>query len=120
MGMTSGGRGMKKAEISIKIELRMQELEMSGKKKQEVISFKADESLNKALEGIENRSAFIRAAILSALDSVCPLCKGSGILTSEQRRHWDAFTENHPLEQCEECEAVHLVCVAGQINGTAV
>jgi len=93
---------------------------MPGKKKQEVISFKADESLSKALEGIENRSAFIRTAILSALDSVCPLCRGSGILTSEQRKHWEAFHETHSLEQCENCDAVHLVCMAGQINETAL
>ena len=85
---------------------------MLNKKKQEVISFKADESLNKALAGIENRSAFIRAAILAALDSECPLCKGSGILSTRQREHWDTFHKTHTLAQCEDCNAVHLVCMA--------
>ena len=83
---------------------------MLARKKQEVITFKVDETLRKALRGVENRSEFIRAAILAALDSVCPLCKGSGILTPDQRRHWDAFAENHALEECTDCHAVHLVC----------
>jgi hypothetical protein len=64
------------------------------------------------MRGISNRSEFIRAAILSALDSVCPLCKGSGILTPDQRKHWDAFAKNHSLEECVDCHAVHLVCSA--------
>jgi hypothetical protein len=83
---------------------------MPARKKQEIITFKADESLRRALRGIENRSEFIRAAVLAALDSVCPLCKGSGILTPDQRRHWEAFARDHALEECNDCHAVHLVC----------
>ena len=41
------------------------------KRKQEIVTFKVDEPLLKAMNGIPNRSEFIRAAILSALDSVC-------------------------------------------------
>src|SRR3989304_527424 len=83
------------------------------KRKQEIITFKVDEPLREAMLGIPNRSEFIRAAILSALDSVCPLCKGSGILTPDQRKHWIAFAEHHALAECEDCHAVHLVCAAG-------
>ena len=85
---------------------------MHGRKKQDIITFKVDEVLRTALEGVENRSEFIRAAILTALDSVCPLCKGSGILTPDQRRHWDSFAKSHSLEQCNDCHAIHLVCAA--------
>ena len=66
------------------------------------------------MRGIPNRSEFIRAAILSALDSVCPLCKGSGILTPDQRKHWVEFAEHHALAECEDCHAVHLVCEAAR------
>lgn len=79
-------------------------------RKHEIITFKVDEPLREAMRGIPNRSEFIRAAILSALDSVCPLCKGSGILTPDQRKHWDSFAEHHALAECEDCHAVHLVC----------
>ena len=90
---------------------------MTGRKKQDIITFKADEALRRAMEGVENRSEFIRAAILAALDSVCPLCKGSGILTPDQRRHWETFAKNHSFEECEDCHAVHLVCAADPVLG---
>ena len=83
---------------------------MPEPKKQEIITFKVNEALRLALQGVQNRSEFIRAAVLAALDSVCPLCKGSGILTPDQRKHWTTFSKNHPLHQCEECHAVHLIC----------
>ena len=76
---------------------------MPGRRKQEIVTFKVDEPLWEAMKGIPNRSEFIRAAILSALDSVCPLCKGSGILTPDQRRVAigklrDAFAEYERLK----------------------
>ena len=87
---------------------------MAGKKKQEVITFKVDDALCNAMQGIPNRSEFIRSAILSALDSVCPLCKGTGILTPDERSHWDSFAKKHSFEECDDCHAVHLVCEAGE------
>ncbi|MGW8258138.1 MAG: hypothetical protein ACWGMZ_11680 [Thermoguttaceae bacterium] len=86
---------------------------MPSRKKHEIVTFKVDQPMWKAMRGIENRSEFIRAAILSALDSVCPLCKGSGILTPDERRHWRKFAKDHALEECTDCHAVHLVCSAG-------
>ena len=80
------------------------------RKKSEIITFKVDETLFKAMRGIPNRSNFIRAAVLAALDSVCPLCKGSGILTPHQRDHWQDFSRDHSVEQCSDCQAPHLVC----------
>jgi len=85
-------------------------------RKQEIITFKVDSSLAEAMQSIDNRSAFIRSAILSALDSVCPLCKGSGILTPDQRAHWDSFKTNHAFEECQDCHAIHLVCLAEEHN----
>ena len=82
--------------------------------KREIVTFKVDEPLLEAMSGIPNRSEFIRAAILSALDSVCPLCKGSGILTPDQRNHWLEFARHHTLTECDDCHAVHLVCDAGE------
>ncbi|NQU42732.1 CopG family transcriptional regulator [bacterium] len=79
-------------------------------RKQEVITFKVDHRLAEALGGIQNRSAFIRNAVLAALDGACPLCKGTGILTPAQRIHWQEFAQTHHTVQCHECEAVHLVC----------
>jgi hypothetical protein len=83
---------------------------MSEDKKEEVITFKVNESLARVLKGIPNRSEFIRNAVLSALDNSCPLCKGVGTFTPDQWRHWEAFSREHPLEECNDCHSLHLVC----------
>ena len=86
---------------------------MSGPK-QEVISFKVDGDLGEALRGMPNRSSFIRNALLAALEGACPLCRGTGILTPEQRQHWDRFSRTHQVRECDQCRAWHLVCVHDQ------
>ena len=78
--------------------------------KDEIITFKVDHNLSEALRGIENRSRFIRNAVLAALDSTCPLCKGMGVLSPKQKEHWDEFTHNHRVEKCAECDELHLRC----------
>ncbi|MBN1589157.1 MAG: hypothetical protein JW888_06560 [Pirellulales bacterium] len=83
---------------------------MAGNKKQEIITFKADQSLWKALRDMPNRSEFIRQAIQAAMDGVCPLCQGTGTLSSDQKDHWKQFSENHHLRECRDCHALHLVC----------
>lgn len=85
---------------------------MVDSRKQEVITFKADAKLAELLRQVPNRSEFIRNAILSAMDNVCPLCMGTGILSPEQRKHWQEFTRNHTVEECGDCHAVHIVCEA--------
>ncbi len=90
---------------------------MPAPKKQEIITFKVDQTLCDAMRGIPNRSAFIRSAILTALESACPLCKGTGTLTPDQAEHWEEFARSHSVEQCEDCHAIHLVCEAGHDEG---
>jgi len=78
--------------------------------KQETITFKADSELARLLAVLPNKSEFYRQAILNALDNACPLCQGSGILTPQQKRHWDEFLAHHHLEKCNDCDALHVVC----------
>lgn len=80
------------------------------KPKQEIITFKVPESLRDAMKGIPNRSEFIRHAVLAALESICPLCRGTGVLLPHQKTHWEQFSIDHRLEECEACHAMHLVC----------
>ena len=86
---------------------------MAKSSSSEVITFKVDNALKQAMKGVNNRSEFIRAAILSALDSACPLCKGTGILTPQQREHWQEFSKDHVLEECKECHSWILSCEKG-------
>ena len=78
--------------------------------KSEIISFKADQSLLEAMKIIPNRSEFIRSAVLMALNSTCPLCGGTGILTPHQKDHWNEFKQHHTLHECRDCSEYHLVC----------
>jgi len=78
--------------------------------KQDIITFKADASLLEAMKDIPNRSEFIRNAILAALDSACPLCSGTGVLSQHQKRHLDDFLADHSLKECEECHDLKFVC----------
>ncbi|HIJ64500.1 MAG TPA: CopG family transcriptional regulator [Candidatus Hydrogenedentes bacterium] len=87
---------------------------MARRKKEEMISFKVDGGLSKALQGVPNRSAFIRGAVLAALDNVCPLCQGTGLLSPDQKMHWATFSERHPLQECSDCHAMYLDCNAAK------
>ena len=85
------------------------------KKKDEIITFKVDEDLSKLIKDLPNRSEFIRNAILAALESVCPLCNGTGILSPNQKRHWDDFAVNHPVKKCGDCDERILICQMGSV-----
>ena len=85
--------------------------------KDEVITFKAGTSLAEAIRRMPNRSEFIRAAILSALEHACPLCQGTGILSPEQKKHWDSFALHHAVTQCRDCDAVYLECTSRAKKG---
>ncbi len=78
--------------------------------KNRMITFKADPALSEALREVPNRSAFIRAAVVAALEHACPLCAGAGVLTPEQKRHWTAFAAQHPVRECDRCHSRRLVC----------
>jgi hypothetical protein len=80
------------------------------KKKDSIITFKVDEALHEAIKDIPNRSEFIRSAIFQALGCICPLCNGSGILNKNQKKHWDDFSADHSMKQCDECRENIIIC----------
>ncbi|HOX37156.1 MAG TPA: CopG family transcriptional regulator [Candidatus Brocadiia bacterium] len=92
-------------------------LKASGRK-QDIVTFKVDQSLMDAMKGIPNRSRFIRAAILSALNNTCPVCNGTGTLTPDQRAMLDEIKGKPVLKRCEECKALRLM--SGGSQGDAV
>jgi len=80
------------------------------KKKQSIVTFKVNEDLLAVIRDIPNRSEFIRAAIMAALENVCPLCSGSGILTPKQKEHWESFSRDHTLKRCDDCQEIFIEC----------
>ena len=85
--------------------------------KNTIITFKVDGPLSEAIRAIPNRSEFIRTAILAALNSVCPLCQGTGVLTPNQQRHWREFSATHSLQRCERCDELRLTCAQAESSG---
>jgi hypothetical protein len=83
---------------------------MNKNSQKETITFKVDESIKSAMNGIANRSDFIRTAILAALNNICPLCHGNGHLNSHEQKLWDEFNKHHPLADCDQCNARHFTC----------
>jgi hypothetical protein len=80
--------------------------------KTDLITFKVEPSLAKLINRMQNKSEFIRQSILSSLQSTCPLCQGTGVLTVSQRDHWKQFSAHHTVRRCPKCDAVHLSCDA--------
>lgn len=80
------------------------------KRKAGIVTFKVDPDLMESLEAIPNRSEFIRTAILAAMDNLCPVCNGTGVLSPGQRKHWEKFSASHAISRCAECQENFLVC----------
>lgn len=76
----------------------------------EIITFKIDPELAQKLHGIENRSRFIREAVLESLENACPFCRGTGVLTPHRKKHWEAFAQEHTARKCGQCNETRYVC----------
>lgn len=83
---------------------------MRSERKSAVITFKAEDELLSALENVPNKSQFIRAAVLNALESTCPLCGGAGFLNERQLKHWKSFAREHTLHRCSRCDGLAIEC----------
>jgi len=78
--------------------------------KEQVVTFKVDNRMYEQLQNTPNKSEFIRNALFKALNNICPVCSGQGVLNSCQQEHWAEFTSHHHLERCSSCKSVHLAC----------
>ncbi|HOB75653.1 MAG TPA: hypothetical protein PKG54_14140 [Phycisphaerae bacterium] len=51
-----------------------------AEQKQTVVSFRVDQHLAEILNSLPDKSTFIRDAILQRFHTVCPFCRGRGVL----------------------------------------
>ncbi|PKK91206.1 MAG: hypothetical protein CVV64_05400 [Candidatus Wallbacteria bacterium HGW-Wallbacteria-1] len=86
------------------------------RRKDEIVTFKADRQLAGLLKNLPNKSQFIRNAIGTALLSICPLCSGKGRLSEMQRKHWEEFLTQHAVEECDGCREMHIVCLGESMD----
>ncbi|MCD4812342.1 CopG family transcriptional regulator [bacterium] len=77
-------------------------------KNNRIMTFKVDHDLKMLLDTLPNKSAFIRSAVLAASRSTCPMCRGTGMLTEHQRKHWKKFEKMHDVFECKICQSMHI------------
>ena len=81
------------------------------KSKQEVITFKVDQTLADSMRHIPNRSEFIRRAILQALGRICPVCQGTGTLSEEEKLKIEQLYSHDGREEHNGTGQVHFTTV---------
>lgn len=69
----------------------------------DLIAFKVEPDVATILNEMPNKSAFIREAIRSALGQKCPVCAGSGVLTSARIQEFRFLLEALPSVPCRGC-----------------
>ncbi len=68
-----------------------------------VVSFKVEAELARLLNGLPNKSAFIRKAIAAQLGTACPLCQGQGTVTRDVHEHFLTLAHDSRLQPCAAC-----------------
>lgn len=71
--------------------------------KTKIVAFKVEEDLAEFLDKLNNKSDFIRKAILAQFSMACPLCAGSGVVARGIHDHYKpviAEQNHHPCSRC--------------------
>ena len=71
--------------------------------KTEIVAFKVEEELASFLNKLQNKSAFIRKAIIAQLGMACPLCQGGGIVPRGLHKHYAPVIASHNVRKCDRC-----------------
>lgn len=71
--------------------------------KSEIVAFKVEKELAKFLNQLQNKSAFIRKAIIAQLGMACPLCEGSGTVPRGLHIHYAPVIAKNNTRRCDKC-----------------
>jgi hypothetical protein len=71
--------------------------------KSKIVAFKVEEDLAEFLDGLPNKSDFIRKAILAQFGMTCPLCTGSGVVPRGVHDHFKPVIQQNSQRPCEKC-----------------
>lgn len=71
--------------------------------KSEIVAFKVEEELATFLNKLQNKSAFIRKAIIAQLGMACPLCEGSGTVPRGLHNHYAPVIAKNNTRKCDKC-----------------
>jgi hypothetical protein len=68
-----------------------------------VVAFKVEEQLAEFLNGLPNKSAFIRKAIATQMSIACPLCNGSGQVSRWMHDNYLPLLQRWNSQNCAGC-----------------
>lgn len=71
--------------------------------KNQIVTFKIEEELATFLNKLQNKSAFIRKAVIAQLGMACPLCQGGGVVPRGLHDHYAPILEKHNSRKCDQC-----------------
>jgi len=71
--------------------------------KTQIVAFKVEEELAEFLNKLQNKSAFIRKAIIAQLGMACPLCQGSGTVPRGLHEHYAPVLAKNNQRRCDKC-----------------
>jgi hypothetical protein len=71
--------------------------------KTQIVAFKVEEELAEFLNKLQNKSAFIRKAIIAQLGMACPLCQGSGTVPRGVHEHYGPVLAKNNQRKCDGC-----------------
>lgn len=72
--------------------------------KTKIVAFKVEEDLAEFLDKLNNKSDFIRKAILAQFSMACPLCAGSGVVPRGIHDHYKPVIAEHHTHPCSRCK----------------
>ncbi len=70
------------------------------------VAIKLEAELAALLEGLPNKCAFVRKAILAQLEVPCPLCQGAGTMSRGLHDHYSPAIAGHARRKCAGCDEV--------------
>jgi hypothetical protein len=71
--------------------------------KTQIVAFKVEEDLANFLNKLQNKSAFIRKAIIAQLGMACPLCEGTGTVARGLHQHYTPILQKYNMRKCDKC-----------------
>jgi len=77
--------------------------------KTQIVAFKVEEDLANFLNKLQNKSAFIRKAIIAQLGMACPLCEGTGTVARGLHEHYTPILLKYNMRKCDKCGAKGVI-----------
>lgn len=74
--------------------------------KTKIVAFKVEEDLAEFLDKLNNKSDFIRKAILAQFSMACPLCTGSGVVPRGIHDHYKPVILQQNQHACSRCKGM--------------